>query len=81
MVKVYKGSNTEKRQRDFLWMRNFNRLWEGGQQEQGVTGKGGCCSERTTAKEGRKVNRPTEPWGDVGLGNTTQITLATCLLT
>lgn len=34
-----------------------------------------------TAKEGRKVNRPIEPWGDVGLGNTAQITLAACLLT
>ena len=81
MVKGYKVSNTEKGQRDFLWMRNFNRLWEGGQQEPGVTGKGGCCSERMTAKEGRKMNRPIEPWGDVGLGNTAQITLPACPLT
>ena len=81
MVKGYKVSNTEKGQRDFLWMRNFNRLWEGGQQEPGVTGKGGCCSERMTAKEGRKMNRPIDPWGDVGLGNTAQITLPACPLT
>lgn len=62
-------------------MRNFNRLQKGDQQERGVTGEGRCCSERTTAKEGRKMNRPIEPWGDVGLGNTTQITLAAHPLT
>ena len=62
-------------------MRNFNRLQKGDQQERGVTGEVGCCSERTTAKEGRKMNRPIEPWGDVGLGNTAEITLAAHRLT
>lgn len=38
-----------------------------------VTGEGDCSSERTTAKEGREMNCPKEPWGDLGLGNTTQI--------
>ena len=62
-------------------MRNFSRLRKGDQQERGVAGEGGRRSKRTTAKEGRKMNRPTEPWGDVGLGDIAQVTLAAHPLT